>query len=204
MEAMKTKPGKPADLLARQYYSQTLFFPPTQAGSFIQQLTTEVDPRHLADRKSSRVMTHGDILGIMNLNCFIREGGDPESHSFSSQEIDAEIEPYCSALVDGDFKLPFRAGLVAELWAGVHQNWKRLDADQQQQVRTYFSDKEGMESMNSSTYQVLWDLSDEVALDWSRAFTREQQTAWLEYIQYITMMGAVARTVSESEAYWRW
>lgn len=204
VEPMKTRPGEPADLLARQYYSRVLYFSPTQAGSFIQQLTNEADPIRVADKKSSRIMTHGDILGVMNINRFIKQGSDPVSHTFSAREIDVEIVRYRRNFVDGVFKLPFRAGLAAELWAGLQQNWNRLDADQQQLVRLYFSDKEGTTSMSAATYQVLWDLSDAAALDWQRAFVREQQHARLEYISYIMMMGAAATISNNSEGYWRW
>lgn len=205
VEPMKTKPGTPADLLARQYYSRVLYFSPTQAGSFIQQLTNEVDPIRVADKKSNRIMTHGDILAVMNLNRFVRDGGEPVNHTFTSKEINAVIEMYRRKFVDSGFKLPFRAGLAAELWAGVYQNWKKLDDDQRQQVRNYYSDKDGSATMSASTYQVLWDhLNHEAALETKNTFTREQQYGRLEAISYMMMMGRAARSISESEAYWRW
>jgi len=204
VEPMKSAPGTPRDLLARQYYSRTLYFSPTQAGSFIQQLTDESDPIRLADAKSERIMTQGDVLGVLNIRHFLSSDDRPATRHFDDAAVDAVIASYRERFVDGVFKLPFRAGLAAELWAGVEQNWDALDAAQQQQLRDFLENKDGKATMELGVFRIVLGLDEESAADYKAEFTRQQQYARLEFLQYISMMGAVAVATHEGEAYWRW
>lgn len=204
VKPMKTSAGEPADLLARQYYSRALYFSPTQAGSFIQQLTNEVDPIVLADPGSSQIMTRADIIGAMNIDRFVRDEGHPINHTFSLSEIDGKISHYRSTFVNCGLRLPYRAVFAAELWAGLYQNWRDLDSNQQLQVKYYFSDRHGTANMSISIYRILLGVSDDAAADWQRTFIREQRHARLEAVSHMTMMGTVAKTVGDSETYWRW
>lgn len=204
VEPMKSSPGSARDLLARQYYSRTLFFSPTQAGSFIQQLSDEVDPICLADTKSERIMTRGEILGVLNIKRFLAAGGTPATHNFTTAEIDAEIASYRERFVDGVFKMPFRAGLAAELWAGVEQNWGALNDEQKRQLRIFLENRDGKATMDLPVFQLVLGMDEASAADYKNAFTVQQQYARLEYLSYISMMGAVAVAANQGEAFWRW
>ncbi len=200
---MRTKPGQPADLLARQYYSRVLYFSPTQAGSFIQQLSNETDPVVVVDRKIKRVMTKADVLAVMNIYHFVKHGGRPVNRSFPDAQVKQEITRRQNAYTKG-WRLPFRTGLAAELWTGIYQNWDHLNADQQAQVRRYFSDKDGAATMTVATYGKILGMEGQLAENWHRAFTEQHQFDRLAALQYMTLMGSVARSVSIGEAYWRW
>lgn len=204
VEPMKSAQGTPRDLLARQYYSRTMYFSPLQAGSFIQQLCDEVDPVQLADAKSERIMTHGDVLGVLNIRRFLHAGGRPATRRFDDAEIHSVMENYRERFVDGVFKMPFQAGLAAELWAGVEQNWDRLDRAQQEQLRGFLQNKDGKATMDRGVFQLVLGLDEVSAADYKAEFTRQQQYARLEYLGYISMMGAVAVAANAGEAYWRW
>ncbi len=204
VEPMRTNPGGPLDILARQYYSYTLYFSPTQAGSFIQQLTNEFDPIRIVDAKSKRIMTHRDIVGVLNIKRFLSTDGPPETKKFSEAQIDAEVSMYQQRFVDGFFKLPYRTGFAAELWAGLEQNWSTFSGAEKRELRAFLADKDGKTTMAVSTFQRLLNINEVDAADWKATFTREQQYARLEYISYISMMGAAARISNESEAFWRW
>ena len=204
VQPMLDHPGEPRDLLARQYYSRVLYFSPEQTGGIIQKLTDEVDPIVVVDTKIKRIMTRSDVLAVMNIHRFIQQGGRPINHKFSQDTVNQEIARRQNRYGRDAWRMPFRTGLAAELWAGVYQNWDKLDGEQQLQVRHYFSDKNGAATMSIETFATVLGMNMQAATEWQHAFTREQQYDRLADLQYITLMGAVARGVSEGEAFWRW
>ena len=133
-------------------FTGTLLFP-TQSGSFIQSLTDEVDPIRLADAKSGRIMTEGDVLGLMNINRFLRDGGEPNEETFAADEIESHVSVFQQRYIEGPESLPYRAALAAELWAGIRQNWDALDGNQKDAVLAFLSDRAFKASLDTSTYQ---------------------------------------------------
>ncbi len=204
VEPMASAPGSPRDLLARQYYSRSLYFSPTQAGSFIQSLTDEVDPIVLADAKSQRIMTRADIIAVIQIRHFVENGGSPAKKAYSEADIANETARYHAHFVDGALKLPFQAGLAAELWAGLRQNWRQFNAAEKDQLRQFLASGAGLSSMDADVLQRLWGITEAEAVAWKQYFVSEHQLARLEYLGYISMMGAVARATNVGEAFWRW
>ena len=182
VEPMATQPGSPRDLLARQWLSGHLYFSPAQSGSFIQSLADEVDPIRLADAKSGRVMTHGDVLGLMNINHFLQNGGEPAERFFSTDEVEAHVDVFQKRYVEGRESLPYRAALAAELWAGVHQNWDKLDGRQKNAVVAYLSDRDFKAGLDISTYQVLLGLNQDEAIAQQSDNQTAQLNARLEWV----------------------
>lgn len=204
VQPMATDPGSPRDLLARQYYSRVLYFSPAQAGSFIQSLSDEVDPIQLADAKSERIMTQGDVLGVLNITHFLRHGGEPTEQSFAATEIDELIASFRREFVEGYKSLPYRAGLAAELWAGLHQNWNRLTAEQKDAVRTYLSDARFTIRLDIPTYQAWLGMSYEEALAYEKDDHWAQLNLRAESLNQMTLFGSAAVAANVGEGYWRW
>lgn len=177
---MQQKPGEPMDLLRRHYYSTRLYLSPTQAGSFIQQLTNEIDPIRVADPKSSRVLKQSDILGFLNINAFVKNGEGPQTIAFDSETIDAIVSEFQQRYVEDVTKLPHRLSLSAELWAGITQNWDKLSTKEKQQVKNYFNPSSDAPIMQQSTYKNLLSLTDDEAADWRSQDNFEYQIARLE------------------------
>ncbi len=194
VEPMATQPGSPRDLLARQWLSQHLYFSPAQAGSFIQGLSDEVDPIRLADSKSGRVMTQGDLLGLMNLNHLLQHGGEPTERSFARDDVEEHVSVLLQRFVEGPESLPYRATMAAELWAGVHQNWNELDTSQRDAVISYLADREFQAGLDVATYRALFDVSEAEAGTYQRDNQTAQDYARLEWITLRSLLVSEAAT----------
>ncbi|MGI9544673.1 MAG: hypothetical protein ACR2MX_15530 [Cyclobacteriaceae bacterium] len=179
---LQERPGAPMDLLRRHYYSSVLYYSPTQAGSYIQQLINEIDPIEVADEKSKRVLKQSDILGLLNINAFIENGGAPKTQTFDPKTIDRVVNSYQEYYAQGSTKLARRLSLAAELWAGIAQNWNKLSDLEKQQVRNYFDPSSEDPIMDEATYKELLALTDEEAADWRSRDRHEYNMARLEAI----------------------
>ena len=179
VKPMKERPGEPMDLIRRHWYTTTLYYSPTQAGSFIQQLSHEIDPVRVADNKVKRVLKHSDILAALNLKVFLEEGGSPKNKTFSQEEIDAAIQSYKKVYEQGYQSLPYRQTLAAEYWTGILQNWNKLTKEEQELLKSALKTSSDPPKLTPKLYKKWLKLSDEEAADWHGIDTHEYQLARL-------------------------
>ena len=163
---LANRPGEPMDLYTRHWYSSTLYFSPTQAGTFIQQLSNEADPIQVIDPKSQRVLKYSDIIALLNLNSFIREGGNPVERDFSDEEVQNLVAFYQQEFEQGFRNLPHRLTMGAELWAGLSQNGNKLSVSEQQEIVAYLTPGEINSPLTPALYQKWLALTPGEAENW--------------------------------------
>jgi hypothetical protein len=100
---------------------------------------TEPDSIRVVDPKSRRLITERDLVGLFNLRNFAKSNGDPVHTELSGRELDRlalELDRLYGRHPKAQM-MPRYFGEMAAFWAGVRQNWSRLNNREKSLVRAY-------------------------------------------------------------------
>ena len=190
---MVERQGEPIDVYLRHFYSELLYFSPTQAGSLIQGLSDETDPIQVADKKCKRILTRQDAVGLLNIAAFLELGGTPTEQDFPDEDVQELISLYREEFEMGYRKLPYRLSMGAELWAGLVQNWKKLTAQERERVLNYLSPRAASEPLGASVYKNWLGLTAEEATEWLLRDEREYRQMRLDRVVERELQRALAK-----------
>lgn len=164
---LKEKAGEPEALSLRHRLVEINYFSPKMHNKLELRLLLEPDPVRVADPGGKRVMTHGDVVAIANLNIFLRcYAGTPEQQTFTPEAIDEltlQFDKMFGAHRNSG-KMPEFLTFAAAFWAGVQREWPELDKDEKLAVKDYIRHG-AMRPMPRSLYIRLIGLSESQAAD---------------------------------------
>jgi hypothetical protein len=157
--------GSPAALTTRHNLIQWNYFRPVMKDTIFLRWLTEPDPVRVVDPKSRRLMTETDLVGLVNIRNFAKSNGDPIHTELSRQELDRlaiELDRLFGSHPKTE-RLPQFFGETAAFWAGVRQNWSRLN-DQEKSLARAYANKTWRIQMPAEMYGKLLGLNPKAAL----------------------------------------
>ncbi|MEZ5931957.1 MAG: hypothetical protein R3F54_08405 [Alphaproteobacteria bacterium] len=139
-EVFLARPGEPEDLVLRDGYIAGAFAR-TEAEAGIQRdLVNEADPARVFDGPGLvGLMTEKDVVAFVNLQRFLKDGGSPEHHDLSREQIDqaAALLDQAVGSAPGAGAMPALYVYASAFWAGVRREWADLDDQERQMVREH-------------------------------------------------------------------
>lgn len=154
--------GGPAALSLRHTRIAANFFDPDIQNTLFLRLLVTPDPVRVIDMQSRRLMTERDVIALANIRHFARSDGAPRHKELSRQQID-DLVALLRATVGGNSgNMPQFFGEAAAFWAGVQQEWPKLNAEQRQLARAY-ADRMWRIQIPVELYGRLWGLDPQAA-----------------------------------------
>jgi hypothetical protein len=155
------KSGAAALSLRHARIAANYFDPDVQHTLFLRLLTTP-DPVRVVDVQSRRLMTERDVVALANIRHFARSRDAPRHQELSRRQIE-EMSALLRATVGGNSgNMPQFFGEAGAFWAGVQQEWPKLNAEQRQLARAY-ADRMWRVQMPAELYGRLWGLDPQAA-----------------------------------------
>lgn len=136
-EAFGDGPETPQARVWRQSYVTHAAFAVPPTGPTWMRLLQEPDPIVLRHPLTKRTMTEADIEALADLSRFVETGGAPKHHPLNKEEF-ARFEADVAKLAGpGSRRMPMKAVLAAELFAGLQAEWSRLSPSDRELLRDY-------------------------------------------------------------------
>lgn len=121
----------------RQSYVTHATFAEPPTGPTWMRLLQEPDPIALAHPVTKRTMTQADIAALADLSRFVDEGGAPEHHPLDADEFERFKAEVSKLVGPQSRRMPIKATLAAELFAGLQTEWDRLSEAERTLMRDY-------------------------------------------------------------------
>jgi hypothetical protein len=127
-------------------------------------LLNSPDPVRVVDARSRRLMTERDVVALANIRHFAKSEGAPRHRPLTHRQIE-ELVSVLRATVGGNSgNMPRFFGEAAAFWAGVQQEWPKLNAEQRSLARAY-AGRTWRVSMPVEMYASLWGLDRAAAMN---------------------------------------
>ncbi|HPF22319.1 MAG TPA: hypothetical protein PK417_02515 [Hyphomonas sp.] len=130
-------PDTPNARLWRQSYVTRAAFAEPPTGPTWMRLLQEPDPIALAHPVTERTMTQADIEALADLSRFVDEGGAPDHHPLDADEFERFKAEVSKLVGPQSRRMPIKATLAAELFAGLQTEWDRLSEAERTLMRDY-------------------------------------------------------------------
>lgn len=127
----------PAALSLRHVRIELNYFHPDMQRTLFLRLLTEPDPVHVVDVRTRRLMTERDVVALANLHRFATSEGPPRHTALSRKQVEELVAALKATVGAKGAGMPQFFGEAAVFWAGVQEEWPRLDAEQKRLARAY-------------------------------------------------------------------
>jgi hypothetical protein len=161
-KALRAEASGPAALTLRHTRIAANFFDPDMQNTLFLQLLTEPDPVRVVDMRSQRLMTERDVIALANIRQFARSTGAPRHQALSRRQIDEMVALLRATIGGNSGNMPQFFGEAAAFWAGLQQQWPKLD-DQQRALARAYAEKMWRIQIPVDLYGRLWGLDPRTA-----------------------------------------
>lgn len=111
-------------------------------------------------------MTEKDVIGLVNLQSFVKTEKPPTHRSLSAEQVDEMAALLDKTVGSGPNAgpMPVMLHCAAAFWAGLQQDWSSLDAAERQAVRDYIQQMSA-KPLSVPLYRRLFGISEAYARD---------------------------------------
>jgi hypothetical protein len=162
VNVLREQDGSPAAFTARHFLLEVNYLNPDMHDTLELRLLNSPDPVRVVDARSRRLMTERDVVALANIRYFAKSERPPRHRPLTRRQIE-ELVSVLRATVGGNSgNMPRFFGEATAFWAGVQQQWPRLDAEQRSLARAY-AGRLWRIQMPVEMYSRLWGLEPQAA-----------------------------------------